>query len=68
MKLSELITMLERAKLMYGDLPVLCATDSEINTIGDLFEVQVGKLEEDDEYVNSTVKPGDQSVLLIPAI
>lgn len=68
MTISEVINELKVIQKQYGDLPVLGSSDEEQNTVGDVFQIQVGTLDEIDEYPNSTVKVGDRIVVIVPAI
>lgn len=68
MTIQDVINELKVIQKQYGDLPVLGSSDEEQNTLGDVFQIQVGTLEERDEYPNSTVKVGDKIVVIVPAI
>ena len=68
MTIQEVIDQLKVIQKQYGDLPVLGSSDEEQNTLGDVFQIQVGTLDETDEYPNSTVKVGDRIVVIVPAI
>ncbi len=68
MTISEVINELKVIQKQYGDLPVLGSSDEEQNTVGDVFQIQCGKLTEYDEYTNSNVKVGDRIVVIVPAI
>ncbi len=68
MTIQDVINELKVIQKQYGDLPVLGSSDEEQNTLGDVFQIQCGKLTEYDEYPNSTVKVGDRIVVIVPAI
>lgn len=68
MTIQDVINELKVIQKQYGDLPVLGSSDEEQNTLGDVFQIQCGKLTEYDEYPNSTVKIGDRIVVIVPAI
>ncbi len=68
MTISQVIKQLEEIKQKYGDLPVVGSSDEEQNCLGDVFDIQCGKLTEYDQYVNSTVKVGDTIVVIVPAM
>jgi co-chaperonin GroES (HSP10) len=68
MVISQIIKQLEEIKQKYGDLPVVGSSDEEQNCLGDVFDIQCGKLTEYDQYVNSTVKVGDTIVVIVPAM
>lgn len=68
MTIQDVINELKVIQKQYGDLPVLGSSDEEQNTLGDVFQIQVGTLEETDEYTNSTVKVGDKIAVIVPAI
>lgn len=68
MTISEVIKDLQEIQKQFGDLPVLGSSDEEQNILGDVFQIQCGKLTEYDEYPNSTVKVGDRIVVIVPTI
>ena len=68
MMLSELIKTLEHIQAIEGDIPVLSSADEEMNAIGDVFEVTVGKVEGTDYCNSKLAKVGDKTVLIVPTI
>jgi len=68
MMLSDLIKLLERIQAIEGDLPVLSSADEEMNAIGDVFEVNVGKVESTDYCNSKLAKVGDKTVLIVPTL
>lgn len=68
MVISQVIKQLEEIKQKYGDLPVVGSSDEEQNCLGDVFDIQCGKLTEYDQYLNNTVKVGDTIVVIVPAM
>lgn len=67
MNIQELINKLTEIKNRAGNLPVLGSSDEEQNSLGDIFDVQVGQITEIDNY-NGKYKIGDYVVVLVPAI
>ena len=69
MTLNEVITNLTKIKEHFGgDLLVVGSSDEEQNTLGDVFQIQVGALTEYDEYTGSKAKVGELVVVVVPAI
>lgn len=70
MTVNHLIKILQQVQAKHGDIPVLCMSDSEGNTLSDLFRVQVGDLDllSDNYYDNSITDDGTTCVFLQPRI
>ena len=70
MTTKHLIEILQQIQNKYGDVPVICMSDSEGNTLSDLFRVQVGELDlaNDNYYDNSITNDGTTCVFLQPRI
>ena len=69
MTVKELITELKKIEKQFGgDLLVTGSCDEEQNSLGDVFQVQVGELTEYDYYNGDNAKIGDRIVVIVPAI
>ena len=68
MTISEVIKGLQEIQSKHGDLPVLGSADEEQNTIGDIFQIQVGEFTKFDFCPSNNYKEGDQIVVIVPAI
>ena len=68
MTIQDVINELKVIQKQYGDLPVLGSSDEEQNTLGDVFQIQCGKLTEYDQYYGNKAKIGDRIVVIVPAI
>jgi len=68
MTVKEVIKQLQEIEKKFGNLPVMGSADEEQNVLGDIFQIQCGKLTEYDTYNGDNAKQGDMVVVLVPAI
>ncbi len=68
MTIQDVINELKVIQKQYGDLPVLGSSDEEQNSLGEIFQIQCGKLTEYDYCSSDNIKVGDNVVVIVPAI
>lgn len=68
MTISEVIKQLQEIQKQFGDLPVVGSSDEEQNSLGEVFQIQCGKLTEYDYCSSDNIKVGDNVVVIVPAI
>lgn len=68
MTIQDVINELKVIQKQYGDLPVLGSSDEEQNSLGEVFQIQCGKLTEYDYCNSDNIKVGDNVVVIVPAI
>lgn len=68
MTISEVIKQLQEIQKQFGDLPVVGSSDEEQNSLGEVFQIQCGKLTEYDYCTSNSIKVGDNVVVIVPAI
>lgn len=68
MTISEVIKQLQEIQKQFGDLPVVGSSDEEQNSLGEVFQIQCGKLTEYDYCSSDKIKVGDNVVVIVPAI